>query len=168
MPFTPLEAAAARKAIFSGDDTALERYLREGGSSPISSPATAQVSGTLTTGTTLINKPTGGFVFTLPPATGSQNVVRVVISTAITSGNGIIKTASAADFMTGLLTYGTATFGAGSSHAVGGTNALITLVAASGGQKGTVLTFTDIATNLWLVDGLLASTTSASVVGPWA
>jgi hypothetical protein len=168
MPFTPLEAAAARKAIFHGDDATLERYLREGGSAPVSTPPLTATGGTLTPGTTLINKPTGGFTYVLPPATGSQNVIRVVIAAAITSGNGIIKTTSAADSMVGMVVYGLAAFGAGSSEAIGGTDALLTLVAASGGQKGTVITFTDLATNLWLVDGLLSSTTSATVAGPWA
>jgi hypothetical protein len=64
--------------------------------------------------------------------------------------------------------FATTTFAAGSTEALGGTDALITLVAASGGVKGTYITFTDIATNLWLVDGIMAATTAATVVGVWA
>jgi hypothetical protein len=149
-----------------GDDHALERYLREGGSTV--QAITTSATGTLIPGTNTINKATGSNVYLLPPATGSQSLVRVVIGTTITSGSCIIKTATNADFMVGMMTFGTTTFAAGSTEALGGTDALITLVAASGGVKGTVITFTDIAANLWLVDGILAATTAASVVGAWA
>jgi hypothetical protein len=168
MPYTTLDAAAARRAIYHGDDATLERYLREGGQSPTTPMSTTATTGLLSPGTNLINKATGGFTYTLPPATGSQTVVRAVVQTAITSGNGIIKTATVADFMVGMMTFATTTFAAGSTEALGGTDALITLVAASGGVKGTVITFTDIAPNLWLVDGIVAGTTPATVVGAWA
>ena len=97
--------------------------------------STTATTGILSGGFNMINKATGGFTYTLPPATGSLNIIRVVVQTAITSGNGIIKTATVADFMTGMMMFATTTFGAGSIEAVGGTDALITLVAASGGQK---------------------------------
>lgn len=168
MPYTTLDAAAARRAIYHGDDATLERYLREGGLSPVTSVSTTATAGALAIGTNMLNKATGSNVYTLPPATGSGSVIRAIIQTTITSGSTIIKTATNADFMTGMLLSGTVTFAASSTQVVGGTNALITLVAASGGVKGTVITFTDIAPNLWLVDGLLAGTTPASVVGVWA
>jgi hypothetical protein len=168
MPYTQLDAAAARRAIYHGDDATLERYLREGGATPLNSMSTTATTGILSGGFNMINKATGGFTYTLPPATGSLNIIRVVVQTAITSGNGIIKTATVADFMTGMMMFATTTFGAGSIEAIGGTDALITLVAASGGQKGTYIVFIDIAPNLWLVDGIMASTTAATVVGVWA
>lgn len=168
MPYTSLDAAAARKAIYSGDDGALERYLRESGGSPVTPMSTTAATGVLSPGINLINKATGGFNYTLPPATGSQNIIRVVLQTAITSGTCIIRTATSADSMAGMMTFGTATFGAGSTEAIGGTDALITLTAAAGGVKGTYIVFLDVAPTLWIIDGMMASTTSASVIGVWA
>jgi hypothetical protein len=162
MPYaSTLETAAARSAISKGDLTALERYLRDGGNNPVVSITTA--TATLIPGTNLYNK-ADGITGTLPAATGSQAVVRVVIQTAITSSNAIIKVANTTDVMVGMLTYATTTFAAGSTEAAGGTDDTITLTAASGGVKGTVITLTDIASGLWLVDGLLASTTGATAL----
>lgn len=168
MPYTALDAAAARSAISKGDDSALERYLRESGGSPVNALSTTATTGTLATGVNLLNKATGSNVYLLPPATGSQTVIRVIVQTTITGGSAIIKTATSADSFVGMMTFGTVSFAASSTEALGGTDALITLVAASGGVKGTYIMFMDIATNLWLVDGVIAATTSASVVGAWA
>ena len=167
MPYTStLDSAAARSAISRGDDLALERYLREGGGNPVQNITAA--TGNLIPGTNLINKATGSNVYLLPAATGSQNTVRVVIQTTITSGSCIIKAATNADFFVGMLAFATTTFAAGSTEALGGTDALFTLVAASGGVKGTAISFIDVAPNLWLVQGVLASTTAATVAGAWA
>jgi hypothetical protein len=86
----------------------------------------------------------------------------------MSSGNGIIRTNTTADSFVGGMMFGTTSFAAGSTEVAGGTDALITLVAASGGVKGTVITFTDIAPTLWLLEGILASTTAATVLGAWA
>ena len=123
MPYTStLDTAAARAAISKGDDLALERYLREGGNNPVQNITAA--TGNLIPGTNLINKATGSNVYLLPAATGSQNIVRVVIGTTITSGSAIIKTATNADFFVGMMTFATTTFAAGSTEALGGTDAL--------------------------------------------
>lgn len=167
MPYaSQLETAAARAAISKGDDLALERYLREGGNNPVQN--LTATTGYLFPGTNLINKATGGFNYLLPISTGSQDQVRVVLQTAITSGTCIIRTARNTDFFVGGLSYGTVTFGAGSTHMLGGTDALFTFTAAAGGQKGTVITFVDIAPNLWLVEGFLASTAGADIATAWA
>jgi hypothetical protein len=167
MPYgSALDTAAARNAIQHGDMREASRYLREGGNNPVQN--ITGTTGTLIPGTNLINVATGGTTLLLPAANGSQNHVRIVVQTAITSGNVIIKAATNADFFVGMLTYATTTFAAGSTEALGGTDALLTLVAASGGVKGTTITFTDIAPNLWLVQGTLSSTTGATNVGAWA
>jgi hypothetical protein len=167
MPYlSSLDSAAARNAIAGGDNRETARYLSEGGNNPIQN--ITGTTGRLISGTNLINVATGGTTLTLPAASGSQATVRAVVQTAITSGNVVIKTATNADFFVGMLTYATTTFAAGSTEALGGTDALLTLVAASGGVKGTTITFTDIAPNLWLVQGTLSSTTGATNAGAWA
>lgn len=167
MPYTSaLDSAAARSAISRGDDLALERYLREGGNNPVQT--LTATTGNLIAGTNLINVATGGFNYLLPAATGTQNHVRVVIQTAIASGTCIIRTKTNADFFVGMMTYATTTFAAGSTHALGGTDALLTITAAAGGVKGSTITFIDIAPNLWLVQGTLSSTTGADIATAWA
>jgi len=167
MPYgSALDTAAARSAISRGNNREAARYLREGGNNPVQN--ITGTTGNLISGTNTINVATGGTTLLLPAATGSQEIVRAVVQTAITSGNVIIKTKTNADFFVGMLTYATTTFAAGSTEALGGTDALLTLVAASGGVKGTVITFTDIAPNLWLVQGTLSSTTAATNAGAWA
>ena len=162
MPYaSTLDTAAARSAISRGDDLALERYLREGGNNPVQNITAATAY--LIPGTNLYNRGTG-ITGTLPLATGSGAVVTVVVQTTISSGSGIIKVGRAADTMIGFVVSGTASFAAGSTEAVGGTDDTITLVAASGGVQGTVVTLTDIAPNLWLVDGKLNGTTPATVL----
>lgn len=167
MPYaSQLDTAAARAAIARGDDLELTRYLREGGNNPVQNLTAA--TGTLQAGTNLINKATGGFTYVLPAATGTQSEVKIVIQTAIASGTTIIKTATVADFMVGILVYGTTTFGAASTHGLGGTDALLTLTTTSGGSKGSVIIFTDIAPNLWLVEGFLVGSGGADIATAWA
>lgn len=160
MPFlSALDSAAARRAIAMGDDATLERYLREDGGNPVTS-ATGSTAN-MTAGVTLFNR-AAGFTATLPNATGSGAVCTAIIQTAITSGSGIIKVARAADTLIGMVTFATATFGAASGEAAGGTDDTITLTAANGGVQGTILTFTDVAPNLWLIQGTMNSTTAAA------
>jgi hypothetical protein len=167
MPYaSALDSAAARNAIAGGDMRETARYFRESGNNPLQN--ITATPGYLTPGTNLINIATGTNTMFLPAATGSQDHVRVVIQTTITSGSCIIKTRTNADFFVGGLTFSTAAFAAGSTIQLGGTDALLTLVAASGGLKGSNITFVDIAPNLWLVSGFLSGTTPAAVDGAWA
>jgi hypothetical protein len=162
MPITSAQdAVAMRSAIARGDDYALERYLREGGDTPLINATGATI--TLSPGITTFNR-AAGITATLPLATGSGAVCTVVVVTTLSGGSGVIKVGRSADTMIGMMYFGTVTFAAGSMEAVGGTDDTITLVAASGGVQGTIVTCTDIAPNLWLVDGKLASTTAATVL----
>jgi hypothetical protein len=162
MPYSSvLDMAAARSAISRGDDLALERYLREGSNSPVVIATGATIA--LSPGTTIYQR-AAGIVGTLPLASGSMAVCNIVVGTTLSGGSGIIKVGRAADTMIGFMVFGTVTFAAGSTEAVGGTDDTITLVAASGGVQGTIITLTDILPNLWLVDGKLAATTSATVL----
>jgi hypothetical protein len=112
MPYTALDAAAARRAIYHGDDATLERYLRESGGTPYASATAA--TGALSPGYTVINR-AAGFTGTLPPARGSLERYQVIVQTTLT-GSGIIKVANANDSMVGFASYGTVSAAAGSTQ----------------------------------------------------
>ena len=161
MPYgSALDTAAARAAISKGDDLALERYLREGGNNPVQNITSATAN--LIFGTNLYNRG-AGIVGTLPLATGSQDKVRVVVQTLV-AGTTSIKVARAADEMSGTLIGATTTAGAGIMISATQTGAAATHSdtitmngTTTGGGVGTVIVLTDIAPNLWLVEGSLIS-----------
>jgi hypothetical protein len=152
-----LDTAAARAAISKGDDLALERYLREGGNNPVQNCTSATAN--LIPGTNIYNR-AGGITGTLPNATGSQEVVTVVVGTTLTS-SGIIRVARAADTMIGTCISSTLAGTGAFTDGVGGTDDTITMAAGSGTQGGLIgstIKLTDIAPNLWLVDGKIIGT----------
>jgi hypothetical protein len=159
MPYgSTLETAAARAAISKGDGIALERYLREGGNNPVQNITGATAN--LIPGTNLFNR-AAGITATLPNAVGSQDVVRVVVQTLLT-GSGIIKVARAADALAGNLigaTIAAAAPVAVAANQIGAQNTFSDTITMNGGTTGggvgTVLTLTDIAPNVWLVEGHL-------------
>ncbi len=94
----------------------------------------------------------GGMTVTLPAATGSQAVYRVLVGTTFTS-SGIIQVANSTDTMNGLASVG------------GGTAALFGTLPASdtitmngsttGGLAGSYIEFVDIAAGDWIVNAAL-------------
>lgn len=119
----------------------------------------------------VINRAAGCTV-TLPAATGSGAKFRVVVGTAVTSNSIVIQVANAADTMAGHLATGLATGAAGADfgEALTGTDDTITMNGTTtGGLAGSYVELTDVAANLWLVNGrlvgsgTLASSASASV-----
>jgi hypothetical protein len=161
MPYTSaLDAAAARRAISQGDDTQLERYLREGGHDPVQNITAA--TATLIFGTNTYNRG-AGIVGTLPLATGSMGRVRVVIGTLV-AGTTKIQAGRAADMMAGSIIGATATAGAGIMIAAtytgtaGTSSDTITMNGSTtGGGVGSQIILTDIAPNLWLIEGNLVT-----------
>jgi len=162
MPYTSaLDAAATRRAISMGDDTALERYLREGGNNPVvaATGATGFLSGS---GTTIMNR-AAGVTLTLPPARGSQERYHVVVQTTFSGGSGIIKVANAADSMIGNVIMSTDTLAAGSMQAPPADSDTITMNGTTtGGAAGSQLTLIDVAANTWMVEGVLVCVGSAA------
>lgn len=103
-----------------------------------------------------------GSVATLPAATGTGDKYRFFVSVAPTSNNHIVKVANASDTMVGTITsVPTAIAGAvtaNSAEAAGGTDDTITMNGTTGGGiAGSYIECTDIATNLWLVEGMLVA-----------
>lgn len=159
MPYaSALDAAAARKAIYSGDDAQLERYLREGGNNPVTSATGATASGA---GTIVMNR-AAGVTYTLPPATGSQTRVFVVVQTTFT-GSGIIKVANSLDSFIGNITFVTTALAAGSEMAPPAGSDTITMNGGTtGGAQGSMVELIDVAPTLWLIRGELVCVGAAA------
>ena len=105
----------------------------------------------------------GGIAVTLPAATGSGAIFRLIVITDFTS-SATIKVANASDTMIGALHTATTTTGAGTHEAAGGTDDTITLNGTTtGGLAGTVIEIRDVAATKWLVTGdLVGSGTLAT------
>jgi len=106
--------------------------------------------------TTVVVNRAAGCTVTLPAASGSGACYTVMVGTTISSNSFILKVANASDTMVGQLASATTTLGTASSEAAGGTDDTITMNGTTtGGIAGSVVKATDIAANLWLVDGKL-------------
>jgi|SRR5262245_32294671 len=156
MTLNKQDSASARSAISRGDLTALERYLREGGSAKDTVAATSatQSLGAAEEGRLIVLNRAAGVTCTLPAATGSQSKYTFVVQTTFSGGNGVIKVANSSDSMIGNITMVTTTLAAGSEQAPPAGSDTITLNGGTqGGAQGTVITLTDVAPTLWLVTG---------------
>lgn len=110
-----------------------------------------------------INKASGTAI-TLPAATGSQAVYRVLIGTTVSSNSTTIKVADATDIMQGMAVMAAATPGAFYTTATSDT---ITLNGTTtGGIAGSYIEMKDVATNIWIVNAVLVS--SGTVATPFS
>ncbi len=110
-------------------------------------------------GKTLLLDQAGGVVVTLPNATGSGDIYRVLATVIPTTLNSI-AVARSADTMVGLvLTVDDSSDNVG-GFVISGTDDTITLNLTTTGANaiGEWFTFEDIASNTWLVNGLSYST----------
>jgi hypothetical protein len=139
--------------------------------SPISvTAATVTLSRNVHAGTVVVLNRAAGVTVTLPDATGSGNVYKILVGTTVTSNSDIIQVANADDTMVGVITTATTTTGAGTHEAAGGTDDTITMNGTTtGGIAGSYVELQDAADNTWLVighlvgSGTLATPLSAAV-----
>lgn len=143
---------------------------------PLSQPAVTVTSSTLTAtsdshaGALVLLDRAAGITVTLPAASGTGAVYRFMVVTTVSSNSTIIKVANASDTMVGWVSTATTTAGNGLHEAAGGTDDTITMNGTTtGGIAGSYIETQDVATNVWLVNGLLvgsgtlATSLSASV-----
>jgi len=111
-----------------------------------------------------------GIAVTLPAATGSGNIYRLYIGTAVTSNSTTIKVANSSDTMVGFVLSTLAAGGTTFGESAGGTDDTITMNGSTtGGLVGSYIELVDWQTNVWQVtgwlagSGTLASTLSATV-----
>lgn len=101
-----------------------------------------------------------GSVVTLPAATGTGAILRFAVSVLATSNSHIVKVADATDIIQGVIM----TVSDGSDAVLGWRTAddsdTITLNRSTTGsvERGEWIELVDVATNLWLVSGMTAST----------
>jgi hypothetical protein len=113
-----------------------------------------------------LDRASGGVTVTLPRATGSGDVYRIAVGTALGSGSYIVKVAIAADFMRGkawLLAASNASFATSNSGTLATESDTITLNGGTtGGLPGDYVELTDVAKNNWHVEGSLVGVGTAA------
>lgn len=107
-------------------------------------------------GKTILLDTASGSVVTLPAATGTGDTYRFAVTTTVSSNNHVVKVANSTDTMIGGLWPVTGAVAAGVvGDLAGGSDDTITMNGTTtGGILGTNFTCTDIASGLWLVQGL--------------
>ena len=106
-------------------------------------------------GKTIVLNAAGGCSVVLPAASGTGNVYTFFVGTAITSGNYVIKVADSTDTFIGAVHMMDADDDSQTSITAKGTDDTLTMNGGTtgGGLLGDSITFTDIATNKYVVSG---------------
>jgi hypothetical protein len=106
--------------------------------------------------TIVLNSATGRTV-TLPVATGDGSTYTIAIGTTVTSGNHVIRVATSAGIMQGVLSV--STDAAGVTIPTAADSDTITMNGSTtGGLRGSIVELQDILPNVWAVRGSLVST----------
>lgn len=118
--------------------------------------ATLTVTPDAYAGKTIVSNLAATQTATLPAATGSGNIYRFFVQTTKT-GDLVLQVASASDIMQGAI--GVATDAAGVVIPTAATSDTLTMNGTTtGGVKGSLAVFQDIASGVWSVSGALVST----------
>lgn len=105
-----------------------------------------------------------GTAITLPAATGTQAVYRILLGTTVASNSTTISVADSTDIMQGSAVVTASTPGAFYTTATSDT---ITMNGSTtGGLAGSYVELTDVATNLWIVNAVLVG--SGTVATPFS
>lgn len=108
-------------------------------------------------GTVVTVNRAAGCTVTLPASTGKGDEYTFYVGTTISSNSFIIKVANSSDTMAGGVAISTDI--AGITMLAGGTNDTITMSGSTtGGVAGSWVKLTDVALNVWMVNGFLCST----------
>lgn len=123
--------------------------------------ATLAVTAAAHAGKVIVLNRAAGVTVTLPAATGTGNIYRFSVGTAVTSNNDIIKVADATDVMAGTLVVGSVTDASATAFATQANDDTITMNGSTtGGLAGGLITLVDIATNLYAVSGSISGSGS--------
>jgi hypothetical protein len=130
---------------------------------PVACGATCTLTAS-NSGYTILLNTAAGSVATLPAATGTGNTYKFVVSTTVTSNSHKILAASTSDYLTGTEIGWNGSTAKVFTCGTGSTNHAIQMPAsgstASGGNEGDVFEYTDIAANLWIVQGVYQAGTT--------
>ena len=123
---------------------------------PISLTASATL-GNVHSGTVVKLDAAAGLTVTLPAASGTGRVFKIVVGTTVTSNSYVIKVASSSDIIQGAL--GVSTDAAGVVIPTAADSDTITMNGSTtGGIKGSTVILSDVASGVWAVGGALVST----------
>ena len=168
MTFPSTSATIARTdagQTFTGVNTFTNPVLI--GPAPVAVGSTATAAGS--SGTYLLNTATGS-VLTLPAATGTGNKYRVVVTTTVTSNSHKILAASTSDDMQGLVVTQKAGTASWWAALLSSTYHSLQMPASGttpqGGTQGDWFEITDVATNVWQVNGM--TTSGGTVATPFS
>ena len=132
--------------------TQAEGFVRSANTVVAVTTATLAVTEALHAGRTMTLQRAAGIIITLPAATGTGNVYRFIVEDTTAGATHI--TGLTGDILTGVAIIGDTTT-PGEIFTPDGTDLILDLYGTSnntGGLKGAVATFTDIATDLWHCD----------------
>jgi hypothetical protein len=128
---------------------------------PVSITGSISLTNALHAGRILLLNAAAGGTITLPAATGTGDVYRLQIATALTSATWAINTASPDKFYGGVIINDTGDTTAATADfkpAVGGTSVTITLTQTVGaGVIGDYIELIDVGTAKWVVSGVLVA-----------
>lgn len=141
------------------------RLTKANNITPITSGATLSVTPSMANSTILMNQAAGATI-TMPVATGSGNKYRFEVTATLTSNANKILAASTSDFISGIA----------AGHVAAGTTLSFTAVSTTmhsvqqpfsgttpaGGAIGDWFEYTDVAPNLWQVNGAYLSGTTST------
>ena len=137
--------------------------FQPGTNAPVNATATLTVTEALHANRVVTLSAVAGFVSTLPAATGTGNKYKFVVNTALTSGTYVISPTGDDTMFGGVLindigdtTAATADF---FPTASGNNTVTLTFTNVGAGKKGDWLEFTDTATDVWTVFGVLQGET---------
>lgn len=108
-------------------------------------------------GRTIVLNSATGRTITLPVATGDGSTYTIAIGTTVTSGNHVIRVATSAGVIQGVLSV--STDAAGVTIPTASDSDTITMNGSTtGGLRGSIVELQDILPNVWSVRGSLVST----------
>jgi hypothetical protein len=121
-------------------------------------------------GKTIVLNKADGAVVTLPAAQGTGNEYKFYVGTAITSNSYVIKVADATDTFIGAVHMMDADDDSQTSITAKGTDDTLTMNGGTtgGGLLGDTLTFTDIATNKYVVQGNIIVPAGSNPTDPFS
>jgi len=121
--------------------------------------ATLSVTKASHDGKVIVLNRAAGVTVTLPAATGSGAVFRFSVGTAVTSNSYKIQVADATDVMSGSIYVTDQAAGTGTEFSTVAASDTVTMNGSTtGGLAGGILTFIDVATNLYAVHGNIIAT----------
>lgn len=126
-------------------------------------PAAVGASATAVPGSLNLMSAASGSVLTLPAATGSGNLVNVIVSTTVTSNAHKVLAASSSDFLQGVIDTEDGGTMTGWYAALSSSFCSLQLNGSTtGGFQGEWYEFRDIATHTWQVRGVSKSSGTAA------